>query len=149
MHRSALLAPLLLASLALAQTRPSPATSATFTNFGPACGADLNGHVSATIPVGFAVTNAAPASFGVIVAGQQAAAPIPLPIGTCDLLIDHRRLIGTMVFITDAAGAARVLLPRVPPAGLDVSFQAIVITPDRANNTRTLASSNGTELVTQ
>src|SRR5262249_25636683 len=58
MHRSALLAPLLLCSLALAQTRPSPATSATFTNFGPSCGADLNGHVSATIHVGFAVTNA-------------------------------------------------------------------------------------------
>jgi hypothetical protein len=148
MHRSALLAPLLLASLALAQTRP-PATSATFTNFGPACGADLNGHVSATVHVGFAVTNAAPGSFGVIVAGQQAAAPIPLPIGSCNLLIDHRRLIGTLVFVTDAAGAARVALPRVPPAGIDVSFQAIVITPDRTTNTRSLASSNGTELVTQ
>jgi hypothetical protein len=149
MNRSVVLASLLLASLATAQTGPSPATSATFTNFGSSCGADLNGHVSTTIHIGFAVTNAAPASFGVIVAGQQAAAPIPLPIGACDLLIDHRRLIGTLVFITDAAGAARVALQRVPPAGLDISFQAILITPDRATRTRTLSSSNGTELVTQ
>jgi hypothetical protein len=148
MNRSVVLASLLLASLATAQTRP-PATSATFTNFGASCGADLNGHVSTTIHIGFAVTNAAPASFGVIVAGQPAATPVPLPIGTCDLLLDHRRILGALSFVTDAAGAARVVLPNVPPAGLDISFQAILITPDRATRTRTLSSSNGTELVTQ
>ena len=149
MNRSVVLVSLLLASLAAAQTGPSPATSATFTNFGPSCGADLNGHVSTTIHIGFAVTNAAPASFGVIVAGQPAATPVPLPVGTCDLLLDQRRFLGALSFVTDAAGAARVALPRVPPAGLNVSFQAILITPDRTTHTRTLSSSNGTTLVTQ
>lgn len=138
---------LCLASVAAAQR--GPATSATFSNFGSACGADLNGVVSSTLRIGFTITNAAADSFGAIVVGQPAATPIPLPIGACDLLLDPARRLDTMTFVTNANGSARIAFDRVPPAGLNISFQAIVITPDRATRTRTLASSNGTTLVTQ
>lgn len=146
---SLLLASALLASVAVAQR--GPATSAVFTNFGTPCGADLNGTVGTNLEIGLAVTNAPASTFGFIAIGDQATTPHPLPVGNCSLLIDarHHRLHSRM-FRTDANGAASIQITRrTPPAGLTVSFQAVVVSHDRVNRTRSMAASNGTELVTQ
>lgn len=127
----------------------TPATSATFTNFGTPCGADLNGTVSATLQIGLDITNAAPNAFGFVAMGQPATTPHPLPVGLCNALLDHRILFGGMFVRTDANGAASIAMRHTPPAGLNISFQAIVITFDATTQTRTMDASNGTTLVTQ
>ncbi len=128
--------------------RPS-ATSATFTNFGTPCGADLNGTVSPTIQIGLDITNAAANAFAFVAMGQPATTPHPLPVGLCSSLLDHRMFFGGMFLRTDASGAASHAFRNTPPAGLNISFQAIVITFDRVAQARTVDASNGTTLVTQ
>ena len=145
--KSTLAVAVLLASSLVAQR--TPATSATFTNFGTACGADLNGTVSPTIQISLGVSNAAANAFGFLAMGQPATNPHPLPIGTCSALLDHRIFLGARFFMTDANGAATLNFRGVPPAGLNISFQALVISLDRANRTITVDATNGTTLVTQ
>src|SRR5262245_33743357 len=145
--KSSLAVALLFATSLVAQR--TPATSATFTNFGTPCGADLNGSVSSTIQISLGVSNAAASAFGFLGIGQPATNPHPLPVGTCSVLLDNRIFLGGRFFMTDASGAATLNFRGTPPAGLNISFQAVVISIDRTNRTFTVDATNGTTLVTQ
>ena len=145
--KSILAVALLCASSLVAQR--TPATSATFTNFGSPCGADLNGSVSPTVQISLGVSNATANSFGFLGIGQPATNPHPLPVGTCSVLLDNRIFLGGRFFMTDATGAATLGFRGTPPAGLNISFQALVISLDRTNRTFSVAATNGTTLVTQ
>lgn len=124
-------------------------TSCTFTSFGAPCGADLNGTVGSTgLDLSLDITNAPANAFGWFVAGDQATTPTPLPMGSCNLLVDGRRFFHFLLFRTDATGAASIPM-RTPRAAMTISFQAIVMSLDPTTQTRTAAASNGTELVCQ
>ena len=131
-------APLLLAATALAQT------GIAFTPFGRPCGCDLAGSAvrTATGPVlRFDVTNAAPSSIAVLVLGQLAGTPFPLPGTNCLLLVQPR---ATLLQQVDVNGAAAFRFPLPPIAPLSVDFQAVTIALSR--NGRTAESSNGVNL---
>ncbi len=127
-----------LAVAAVAQTRPTYS----FTSFGRPCGGDLAGSLNTTraVPaIQMDVTNAAPSSFAILVAGHQAARPHSLPGSNCLLLVDPRI---TLVGSVDARGNATFLLslPRIPtPWSID--FQAVTIALNR--NGRTAESTDG------
>lgn len=125
-------------------------TSCTFTNFGTACGADLNGSVSPNLDLTLDVSNAAPDAYGFMLLGDQLATPMPAPIGNCNILVDRRGWgRGSFrMFRTDSNGDATVNVP-TPNMALTVSFQALVLTRDPATRTRSLDASNGTELACQ
>lgn len=125
-------------------------TSCTFTSFGTACGATLTGTVGMNLDLSLAVTAAPASSFGFLLVGDKLATPMPLPIGTCSLLVDSMRSrhIG-MPFRTDATGAATVSL-RTPTTALTTSFQALLPSFNRMTTpVFSLDASNGTELVCQ
>ncbi len=124
-------------------------TSCTFTSFGAACGADLNGTVGSTgLDLSLDVTNAPANGFGFFIAGDQATTPTPLPLGTCSLLVDGRRWFHYLAFRTDAAGAASIPVP-TPRTTVTMSFQAIVLSLDPVTHARSAVASNGTELICQ
>lgn len=128
---------LLLAGAAVAQTHPT----CTFTSFGRPCGGDLAGSIVRGPAIQMDVTNAAPASVAILVAGHMAARPHPLPNSNCLLLVDPRL---TLVTPVDRHGNAsfHLRLPHVTP--LDVDFQAVTIALHR--NGRTAESTNGVTL---
>jgi hypothetical protein len=123
-------------------------TSCTFTNFGAACGADLNGTVGTGLDLTLDVTNAPANAMGFFVAGDQAATPSPLPGGTCNLLVDGRRWFHHQLIRTDATGTASVGIP-TPRLAVTIAFQALLFTPGSTPQTRNVVASNGTELVCQ
>jgi hypothetical protein len=123
-------------------------TSCTFTNFGAPCGADLNGTVGTGLDLTLDITNAPANAMGFFVAGDQAATPVPLPGGTCNLLVDGRRWFHHQLIRTDATGAASVGIP-TPRLAVTIAFQALLFTPGSTPQTRNVVASNGTELVCQ
>jgi len=119
-----------------------------FTNFGRACGADLDGAAGPNQDLVFRVSNAAPNRMGFLAMGDRAMTPTPLPIGSCALLIDPTPRMTWSLFQTDGSGQAAVRM-RAPAAAVTRSFQALVWDFDRATQTRTIDASNGTEVVCQ
>ncbi len=136
-----------LTALCLAAALSAQSRTVTFTPFGVACGADLAASLvraAAGATVRVDLTNAAPGSVAVLVAGQQVPNPTPLPNSNCGLLVQPR---ATFVAVVDAVGAAafRFVLPPISPLSLD--FQAVTIALLR--NGRTAESSNGIHLSVQ
>jgi hypothetical protein len=126
---------LLLASTATAQT-------CTFTNFGRACGADLAGSLARGPAIQMDVSNAAPGSIAIFVAGHRTNRPHPLPNSNCLLVVEPRI---TLLEQVNLNGNARFLMrmPNVTPLAID--FQAVTIALNR--NGRTAESSNGVTMV--
>jgi len=115
-----------------------------FTAFGRPCGGDLAGAVVRTttgVALRFDVTNAAPDSIAVLVLGQQAVNPFPLPGSNCLLLVQPR---ATLLQRVDANGATAFRFPLPPISPLSVDFQAVTIALNR--NGRTAESTNGLTL---
>ena len=116
---------LLLAATTVAQ-------NCTFTNFGRPCGGDLAGSLVRGPAIRMAVTNAAPSSVAVLVVGQTAARPHPLPGSNCLLLVDPRITFAQPV---GPRGNTEFLMRLPNVRALDVDFQVVTVASSRNGRT--------------
>lgn len=97
----------------------------TWSNSGPACQGTLRGSETVFGPgvrLDFTITGGVPDGIGLLLIGTPAATPSPLPVGSCDLLLDNLAL--GAFFLTDNNGdAATRTLTR--NTAMTVDFQAV------------------------
>jgi hypothetical protein len=128
-----------LAAAALAA--PAAAQSCAFSSFGRPCGGDLSGALVQT-PRGpaleLSITGAEPNALAVLVVGQPAATPHPLPGSPCLLLLDPRH---TLIGNTDRRGRAQFRMALPPVSPLDLGFQAAIA--ELTRNGRVVESTDG------
>lgn len=123
----------LITTLFLAATAASTATAQTYrlTEVGQPCGADLTARLGSTRQgpaVQFGVNTRFANGLVLLAIGNRQPAPVPLPGGPCEFLVDPR---GTQLARLDGNGNARFgfQIPRALP--IRIAFQAVAadITP--------------------
>lgn len=124
--------------------------SCTWTPSGAQCLGALAGSDSQQrgyLDLTLAVTGAARTGFGILVVGTAAAAPTPLPLGSCQLLVDPGTNGGLRAFATDGNGDATLRF-RVRAVPFQFDFQALSFGLD-PSGAGVLGSSNALNLVCQ
>ncbi|MBM4062973.1 MAG: hypothetical protein FJ265_18040 [Planctomycetes bacterium] len=123
----------------------------TWTSYGPQCLGSLTGTDSqqnGVLTLNLALAGAPANGFGILVGGVPATTPVPLPFGTCQLLVDPNGAGGGLrSFLTDASGAAAFVY-RLRAVAFTMDFQAITFGFD-VNNNSVLGSSNALNMTAQ
>lgn len=123
----------------------------TWTANGPQCLGSLTGtdsQANGVLTLNLAVAGAPANGFGILVGGLPAATPVPLPFGTCQLLVDPAGPGGGLrSFVTDANGGAAFVY-RLRAIAFQIDFQAVTF-GFGPNNTSLLGSTNALNMTAQ